>query len=46
MPYRLQCDSCDFEPELDDRIDAHEQAANHELDHPKHLVAIRTGESF
>lgn len=41
MSYRLRCDSCDFDPEFDDRIDAHERAATHELDHPKHLVAIR-----
>ncbi|MFB6090252.1 MAG: hypothetical protein ABEJ97_04260 [Halobellus sp.] len=39
MPYRVKCDSCELDEELDEH-DAYRRAKEHESRHTSHTVAV------
>ena len=40
MTYRLVCDTCSLDREIDDRVTAHRIARDHEGEFPDHLVSF------
>ncbi|MFB6097423.1 MAG: hypothetical protein ABEJ74_08550 [Haloferacaceae archaeon] len=44
MPYRLSCDTCDFERQVQDEPETYALAKDHEAAHTTHFVFISTVE--
>lgn len=44
MVFELHCDACDFASTTEEEWRAHDQARQHEGDHPTHFVVMDRGE--
>jgi hypothetical protein len=40
VPFRLNCNACEFEHETADRVEAYAEARDHEAAHPTHNVFV------